>query len=76
MNKIYLDKDYKKFKITQKTKKDIINSPKEYMNCDVRIRMGLFYTDEEKEEYIKKSLSKPLPGNNPSNEKIKIKSKI
>ena len=47
--------------ITEKIKDDIRINPKPYANCDVRVRMGLIYTEEEKECYIETSLKRKLP---------------
>ncbi len=57
-----LNKDFPPFKVTEATKKDVITNPDRYLNCPPRVRMGLFYTDEEYENYITESLNKPLPG--------------
>ncbi|MBR6690098.1 MAG: hypothetical protein IKL65_02065 [Bacilli bacterium] len=65
---ILFDYEFPEFKITEETKRDILEHPEKYVNCDVRIRNGLFRTDEEKEKYIQDSLNRPLPG-----EKTKVK---
>ena len=64
MDKTYLFKDFKDFEVTKETKEDILKNPWKYSSCDVRIRMGMFYTDEEKEQYIETSLKRRLPGDN------------
>lgn len=56
-----LEIPYKKFEVTEKTKKFIKDHPELHLRCPVRQRMGLFYTDEEKKEYIEKSLKRKLP---------------
>ena len=55
-------KDFSPLHITEQTKKDVLEHPEKYSDCDARTRMGMFYTDEEKERYIEESLSRPLPG--------------
>lgn len=56
-----LFEDLPDIKVTKKTKEDVLKHPEKYSNCDVRIRKGMFYTDEEKESYIEESLNKHLP---------------
>lgn len=56
-----LFEDLKDIKITKKTKEGVLKHPEKYFNCDVRIQKGMFYTDEEKENYIEESLNKSLP---------------
>ncbi len=56
-----LFEDLKDIKITKKIKEDVLKHPEKYSNCDVRIQKGMFYTDEEKENYIEESLNKSLP---------------
>lgn len=56
-----LFEDLPDIKVTKKTKEDVLKHPENYSNCDVRTRKGMFYTDEEKENYIEESLNKPLP---------------
>lgn len=48
----YLNKEWSEFKVTNELKEDIKNNPGKYANCDVRTKMGKFYTDEEKETNI------------------------
>ena len=43
-------------------RKDIIENPQKYSNCDVRVRCGKFYTDEELQRKIEDSLNRELPG--------------
>lgn len=57
-----LFKDFPQLHITDEIKKDVLEHPERYVNCDARTRMGMFRTDEEREKYIEESLSKPLPG--------------
>lgn len=57
-----LFKDFPQLHITEETKKDVLEHPERYANCDVRTRMGKFYTDEEWEQRREEVLSKPLPG--------------
>ena len=62
-NKIrILDKEYEPLKITEETRREVLEHPEKYADCPARIRMGLFYTDEEYEKYVDEVLSKPLPG--------------
>lgn len=70
----YLYKNFKPFKVTEALREEILNNPMEYSNCESRIRMGLFYTDDEKEKYIEESLNRPLPGDIPKSKKL-IKTK-
>ena len=67
----YLYKNFKPIKVTEALREEILNNPLKYSNCESRIRMGLFYTDDEKEKYIEESLERPLPG-----DKIKCKKLI
>ena len=60
-NKDFLFKDFKNLHITKKARQDVLNHPEKYSGCDVRIRMGNFYTDEEYEKHIEESLNRPLP---------------
>lgn len=52
---------FPKLKVTKKLRDDIKAHPLSYYNCDVRIRLGLFYTEEEWEKKRDKILSKKLP---------------
>ena len=60
--KDYLFEDFPEFKATEETRKDVIENPQKYSNCDVRIKMSKFYTDEEYKRKIEDGLSKELPG--------------
>lgn len=60
--KDYLFEDFPEFKVTEETRKDVIANPQKYSGCDVRIRMGKFYTDEEYQRKIEEGLSRELPG--------------
>ena len=62
INKDIIFMDFKPIKITEETRKYVIENPMKHLNCPPRIRMGKFYTDEEWEAYVKKSLKRPLPG--------------
>ena len=57
-----LFKDFPQLHITEATKKEVLEHPERYVNSDVRTHMGMFYTDEEREQYIEESLNRPLPG--------------
>ncbi|MBE6152853.1 MAG: hypothetical protein E7166_01310 [Firmicutes bacterium] len=71
-SKNILEQPYVKLKITEKTREDVLKHPSLYANCDVRIQMGKFYTDEEKEKYFDETLKRPLPGEEKSKTLIKI----
>ena len=60
--KDYLFEDFPEFKVTEETRKDVIENPQKYSGCDIRIRMGKFYTDEEYQRKIEEGLSRELPG--------------
>ena len=60
--KDYLFIDFPKFKVTEATREDVKKNPLKYSNCDIRIRMGNFYTDEEYQRRFDEELSKELPG--------------
>ena len=62
INYTYLFTDFKPVSITEKMKEDIKKNPGKYTSCPVRIREGMFYTDEELDRYIEESLKRPLPG--------------
>lgn len=62
INKDIIFMDFKPIKITEETRRYVIENPMKHMNCPVRIRMGKFYTDEEWEKRSKEVLSKRLPG--------------
>jgi len=68
--KDYLFEDFPEFKVTEETRKDVIENPQKYSSCDVRIRMGKFYTDEEYEKRVEEVLSRPLPGEEKQPKKI------
>lgn len=57
-----LFKDYSESHITEEVREGVLEHPERYTGCDARTRMGMFYTDEEKVNYIEESLSRPLPG--------------
>ena len=57
-----LDYPFSKIQITEKTRNDVLEHPKRYAKCDVRISSGHFYTDEEYEKFIQESLERILPG--------------
>ena len=57
----YLFADFPEFKVTEESRDDVIKNPQKYSSCDVRIRMGKFYTDEELQERITQGLSRKLP---------------
>lgn len=60
--KDYLFEEFPEFKVTEETRKDVIENPQKYSGCDIRIRMGKFYTDEEYQRKIEEGLSRELPG--------------
>lgn len=57
-----LFKPYPKLNITEKTKENVLKHPSKHLNCDVRVRMGKFYTTSEFERRSKEVLDKTLPG--------------
>lgn len=52
-----LFEDVKPIKITKNVRKKAYKNT----NLPVRQRLSMFYTDSEKEEYIKKSLKRKMP---------------
>ena len=62
INEDILNKEFPPFQVTKATRKDVLENPEKYLNCSPRVRMGLFYLDEEYENYMTESLNKPLPG--------------
>lgn len=67
------DKEYKPIEITEETRKEVLEHPEKYASFPARIRMGLFYTDEEYEQYIEKVLSKQLPGDEEKGKQLTLK---
>lgn len=61
-NREIIDMDYPPLKITEETRRKVLENPVRHLNCPVRIRMGKFYTDEEWEKRENKVLSMKLPG--------------
>lgn len=59
---IIMNYEYPSLKLTEETKREVLEHSERYANCEPRIRMGLFYTAEEKERHIKDSLKQLLPG--------------
>ena len=57
-----LFEEFPKLKITEETRKDVLEHPERYTDCDDRTRMGKFYTDEEYEQRREEVLSRSLPG--------------
>ena len=57
----YLFADFPEFKVTEETRKDVIENPQKYSGCDIRIRMGKFYTDEEWDKRSKEMSLVKLP---------------
>jgi len=55
-----LFQDFTNLKITQETKEHVIKH--QNYAFDTRTRLGKFYTDEEKHQYLEESLKRPLPG--------------
>ncbi len=56
-----LFQDYPPLNITEETRRDVLEHPERYMSCDVRTRMGKFYTTEEYEQKIEDYLNRTLP---------------
>lgn len=46
--------------MTEKIRKDIIENPQDYPNCDVRVRCDKFYTDKEHQRKIEDGLNREL----------------
>lgn len=55
--------DFPEFRVTNETKKDVIQHSEKYYQYGYRIANGMFRTDEEKSGYLEESLERPLPGN-------------
>lgn len=53
---------YPPLKITEETRRAVLEHPELHSRCSIRVRMGKFYTDEEYEQRREEVLSKPLPG--------------
>lgn len=66
-----LFRDFPEFKATEELKEH----PENYHNCDVRIRMGMFYTEQEKQKYINDSLNRVLPGEEKAKKLVRTKIK-
>ncbi len=60
-----LFEDFPPLKITEQTRQNVLNNPQQHLNCDVRVRMGKFYTDEEYEKRREEVLNTPLPAEEP-----------
>lgn len=60
--RVVLETKYPCVRITEETIQYIIEHPEKFVNCDVRIRDGKIYTDEEFEKMVEESLARPLPG--------------
>lgn len=58
----FLFTDFSEFKVTKESRRDVLENPQRYSNCDTRIRMGKFYTDEEYQKKIAEGLGRKLPG--------------
>ena len=71
-----LFEDFQKLHITKEIKNDVLNHPERYINCDIRVKMGRFYTDDEYEKYINKSLNRLLPGKEKEHKLVKRKKLI
>lgn len=55
--------DYKPLHITKESREKFMKLPYRFKErLPLRIRMGMFYTDEEWDDYVNKTLSTPLPG--------------
>jgi len=55
---------YKPLKVTEETRRNVLEHPELHKNLSVRARMGNFYTDEEWEQRRDKVLNTSLPGDN------------
>lgn len=55
--------DYKPLHITKEPREKFMKLPYRFKErLSLKIRMGMFYTDEEWDDYVNKTLSTPLPG--------------
>lgn len=61
MSKLNINKKFLKFKIDDNTKKSVLKNSQFHYTCGVRVRMGLFYTDDEYEKRAEKVLKQRLP---------------
>ena len=57
-----LFEDFEPIKVTEETRRHVLEHPGLYKNCPPRIRQAMFYTDEEYEARFEEVMSKPLPG--------------
>ena len=55
---------YKPLKVTEETRRNVLEHPELYRDLSVRTRMGNFYTDEEWEQRRDKVLNTSLPADN------------
>jgi len=73
-NEDILFMDYKPLHITKETRDKFMEMPYRFKeNLPARIRMGMFYTDEELDDYVKKSLNTPLPSDNKNRKESFVK---
>lgn len=70
-NKEILETDYKKIKITDKTKEKIIKHHKLNYSLPVKVFMGKFYTDDEYNRKRNKAFNTTLPGDEKGFQKVK-----
>ena len=56
-----ISRPFPKLKVTKELRDNIKAHPLSYPNCDPRIRLGLFYVEDEWEKKRNKILSKKLP---------------
>ena len=61
MRRDIISRPFPRLEITEYLRDDIKAHPWRYQNCDVRICLGLFYTEKEWEKKRNKILSKKLP---------------
>ena len=57
-----LFEDFEPIKVTEETRRHVLEHPGLYKNCPPRIRQAMFYTDEEYEARFEEVMKKPLPG--------------
>lgn len=60
--KDYLFNDFPDFKVSEETRNDVIKHPQKYSDCDIRVSMGKFYTDEEYQKRLNDGLNRELSG--------------
>lgn len=73
IDKKILFEDYKIFKITEETRKNVLKHSDIHTSCPLKIRMGKFYTDDEYKQKAEESLNRQLPGEEKSVKRLIFK---